>query len=53
MAGEMAAGRQQPAVAAREFLQALDYVSDPQIAARATAQALMAQDDGLALQAAR
>jgi len=53
MAGEMAAGRQQPAVAAREFLQALNYVSDPQIAARATAQALMAQDDGLALQAAR
>ena len=53
MAGEMAAGRQQPALAAREFLQALNYISDPQIAARATAQALMAQDDGLALQAAR
>lgn len=53
MAGEMAAGRQQPEVAAREFLQALDYTADPQIAARATAQALMAQDDALALQAAR
>jgi len=53
MAGEMAAGRQQPALAAREFLQALDYTADPQIAARATAQALMAQDDALALQAAR
>lgn len=53
MAGEMAAGRQQPEVAAKEFLQALDYTSDPQIAARATAQALMAQDDALALQAAR
>ncbi|WP_029919647.1 tetratricopeptide repeat protein [Nevskia soli] len=53
MAGEMAAGRQQPGVAAREFLKALDYTADPQIAARATAQALMAQDDDLALQAAR
>ena len=53
MAGEMAAGRQQPQLAAREFLAALDYMSDPQIAARATAQALMAQDDALALQTAR
>ena len=53
MAGEMAAGRQQPQVAAKEFLQALDYTPDPQIAARATAQALIAQDDALALQAAR
>lgn len=53
MAGEMAAGRQQPATAAREFMQALDYVPDTQLAARATAQALLAQDDTLALQAAR
>lgn len=53
MAGEMAAGRQQPEVAAQEFLKALDYQPDPQLAARATAQALLAQDDGLALQAAR
>ncbi len=53
MAGEMAAGRQQPQLAAKEFLAALDYMSDPQIAARATAQALMAQDDALALQTAR
>ncbi|MBV8062997.1 MAG: tetratricopeptide repeat protein [Nevskia sp.] len=53
MAGEMAAGRQQPATAAREFMQALDYAPDPQLAARATAQALLAEDDALALQAAR
>ena len=53
MAGEMAAGRQQPAQAAKEFMQALDYAPDAQLAARATAQALLAQDDALALQAAR
>lgn len=53
MAGEMAAGRQQPAEAAKEFMKALDYAPDPQLAARATAQALLAQDDALALQAAR
>jgi tetratricopeptide (TPR) repeat protein len=53
MAGEMAAGRQQPATAAKEFLAALEYQPDAQLAARATAQALLAQDDALALQAAR
>jgi tetratricopeptide (TPR) repeat protein len=53
MAGEMAAGRQQPGTAAKEFLAALDYQPDPQLAARATAQALLAQDDKLALDAAR
>jgi tetratricopeptide (TPR) repeat protein len=52
MAGEMAAGRQQPGTAAKEFLAALDYQPDPQLAARATAQALLAQDDKLALEAA-
>lgn len=53
MAAEMAAGRQQPALAAKEYLQALDYVADAQLAGRATAQALLAGDDALALQAAR
>jgi tetratricopeptide (TPR) repeat protein len=53
MAGEMAAGRQQPGTAAKEYLQALDYVPDAQVAARATQLALSAQDDDLALQAAR
>jgi tetratricopeptide (TPR) repeat protein len=53
MAGEMAAGRQQPELAAKELLQALDSISDPQIAAQATRQALLANDERLALQAAR
>jgi tetratricopeptide (TPR) repeat protein len=53
MAGEMAAERQQPALAAKELLQALELISDPQIAAQATRQALLANDEGLALQAAR
>ncbi|MDR3416454.1 MAG: tetratricopeptide repeat protein [Nevskia sp.] len=53
MAGEMAAGRQRPDIAAREFLQALDVLSDAPLAARATALALAANDDALALQAAR
>jgi tetratricopeptide (TPR) repeat protein len=53
MAGEMAAGRQEPELAARELLKALDFVADPQLAAQATRQALLANDDQLALQAAR
>lgn len=53
MAGELAAGRQDPRAAAEEFLKALDYVPDAQVAARATQAALVAGDDGLALQAAR
>jgi tetratricopeptide (TPR) repeat protein len=53
MAGEMAAGRQQPALAAKELLRALDFAADPQVAAQATKQALLANDEELALQAAR
>jgi tetratricopeptide (TPR) repeat protein len=53
MAGEMAAGRQQPGVAAQEFLQALDLVPNPDLAARATALALAAGDETLGLAAAR
>ena len=53
MAGEMAAGRQQPEQAAQEFLKALDYAPSAQLAARATQQALTAQDDALALKAAK
>lgn len=52
MAGEMAAGRQQPQLAAREFLQALQYSPDAKLAARATALALAAKDEPLALEAA-
>jgi tetratricopeptide (TPR) repeat protein len=53
MAGEMAAGRQQPRIAAQEFLQALDLVPNPDLAARATALALAAGDETLGLAAAR
>jgi tetratricopeptide (TPR) repeat protein len=53
MVGELAAGRQQPKVAAQEFLQALDFSPDAKLAARATAMALAADDEPLALKAAR
>ncbi len=53
MAGEMAAGRQQPGPAAQQFLNALQLTPDPKLAARATALALHANDDALALQTAR
>jgi tetratricopeptide (TPR) repeat protein len=53
MVGEMAAGRQQPKRAAEEFLQALDFKADASLAARATALAITAGDDDLALRAAR
>ncbi len=53
MAGEMAAGRNQPGVAASEFLQALDTVKDPELASRATSLALSAQDADLSLAAAK
>lgn len=53
LAGEFAASRNQPAAAAQYFLQALDYVSDPLLAARATALALTAKNEDLALQAGR
>ena len=53
LAGEVAAGRKQPQVAAEEFIQALDFVSDPALAARATMLALSANDADLALNGAR
>lgn len=53
MAGEMAAGRRQPAIAAREFLEALKTVDDPELARRATALAVAARDEDLAQQAAQ
>jgi tetratricopeptide (TPR) repeat protein len=48
LAGEIAAGRGESLVAAREFLQALDSVPDPDLAERATALAVAAHDDELA-----
>lgn len=53
MAGELAAGRQDPHTAAEEFLKAVEEVPDAQVAARATQAALLAGDDGLALRAAQ
>lgn len=53
MAGEMAAGRNQPEVAARAFLEVLDLAPDPALASRATQLALAAEDEALALKAAR
>lgn len=53
MAGEMAAGRNQPGLAASEFLQALDTVHDPELASRTTTLALNAQDANLSLAAAK
>lgn len=53
LAGEMAAGRQLPRTAAEEFMQALDFVPDAKLAARSTALALAANDEPLALTAAR
>ncbi len=53
MAGELAAGRQQPEVAATEFLSALEYVDDAELAQRATALAAAARDEALALRAAQ
>lgn len=53
MAGEMAAGRQQAGIAAQQFLDALQDAPDPQLAERATALALHANDDALALKISR
>jgi len=53
MAGEMAAGRNQPGVAASEFLQALQTIQDPDLAGRATSLALNAQDANLSLATAK
>ena len=53
LAGEVAAGRQQPHVAAEEFLAALDTQPDKDLAARATTLAVQSEDPELALTAAR
>ncbi len=53
LAGEMAAGRQQPGVAAREFVEALKVLDDVELAERATALAVVARDETLALSAAQ
>lgn len=53
MTGEMAAGRNQPGLAASEFLQALQTIRDPELAARATSLALTAQDADLSLATAK
>ncbi len=53
LAGEMAAGRQQPATAAAAFLEALKLVDDAELAQRATALAVVARDEDLARQAAQ
>ena len=53
MVGELAAGRQQPGLAAEEFLKALAIVPDSHLAARATALAVSAEREDLALEAAR
>ncbi|AXQ28602.1 hypothetical protein D0B54_07875 [Solimonas sp. K1W22B-7] len=53
MAGEMAANRQQPGLAAQEFLRAVAITPDPDLAQRATQLALLAKDATLAMQAAQ
>ena len=53
MAGEMAAGRQQPELAATEFLQALEAIDDLELAQRATAMAAASRNEDLAQRAAR
>lgn len=53
MAGEMAAARHQPLIAAHEFLAALQAVDDASLAQRATGLALAGRDENLALRAAQ
>ena len=53
MTGEMAAGRNQPGLAASEFLKALETLKDSELASRATSLALSAQDADLSLAAAQ
>ena len=53
MVGEMAALRQQPELAAEEFLLALEQVPDPDLAMRAASLALAAKNEPLALKAAK
>lgn len=53
MVGELAALRQQPDLAAAEFLKALEFLPDPELAMRAASLALAARNEPLALKAAR
>lgn len=53
MTGEMAAGRNQPDIAAHEFLGALDHYPDSALASRTTSLALAANDAELAEAAAK
>ncbi len=53
LVGEMAAGREQPETAAREFLAALELVADAELARRATALAIAARSEELSLAAAQ
>lgn len=53
LAGELAAGRGEPQLAAREFLAALQTVDDAELAQRAAALALAARDEALSLAAAQ
>jgi tetratricopeptide (TPR) repeat protein len=53
MVGELAALRQQPELASREFLKALDGNPEPELAMRAASLALAAKNEPLALKAAR
>ena len=53
MTGELAAGRDQPETAAHEFLRALELTDDIDLSQRATALALAARNEDLALKAAR
>ena len=53
MAGELAAGRNQPEVAAKEFLKAVELAPNAELIARATTLALTANKPDLALTAAR
>ena len=53
MTGELAAGRNQPLIAAREFVRALELADDAELAQRATSLALAARDNDLAMKAAR
>ncbi|MGH8446202.1 MAG: tetratricopeptide repeat protein, partial [Solimonas sp.] len=53
MAGEMAAQRREPRLAAHEFLEALKAVDDVDLARRATGLAIAGRDENLALTAAQ
>jgi len=53
MVGELAALRQQPELAAAEFLKALDALPDAELAMRAASLALATRNEPLALKAAR